>query len=138
MFEVPEDLQFTSDHLWLRFYGAGWRVGITAFAETKLGDVVAVDVPRTGSLLHAGAAFSFLESSKAVVDLIAPVSGAVLAGNERLAEAPDLINRDPYGEGWICLVDARQAAELDALLDSTAYRELLNELTNTEDPNPVD
>jgi glycine cleavage system H protein len=133
MVEVPSYLRFTTDHLWLRVDGGGWSVGITRFAESKTGGVVFVDVPRAGVVLRAGAPFSFLESSKAVVDLIAPVSAVVVAGNERLAVTPDLVNRDPYGDGWICVVKPQQPTQLDALLDATAYQDLLNEVAKAED-----
>jgi glycine cleavage system H protein len=130
---VPSHLRFTADHLWLRVDSGGWSVGITRFAQGATGGVVFVDVPRVGVVLRAGAAFSFLESSKAVVDLIAPVSAVVLAGNERLVVTPDLVNRDPYGDGWICVLKPQQPKQLDALLNANAYQDLLKEISTAED-----
>jgi glycine cleavage system H protein len=130
---VPADLRFTADHLWLGAERDGWLVGITGFAAARLGDLVFVDIPSAGTVLHAGVAFTFVESSKAVVDVPAPISAVVLAGNHRLSEAPDLINRDPYGAGWICLIESPAAGQLAGLLDAVAYERLLSDVMRIED-----
>jgi len=120
---VPEDLRYTEEHEWVRPEDAGLRVGITHFAQEQLGDVVYVELPKVGAVLKAGQPFGVVESVKAASDLFAPVAGKVVAVNEALLDRPDLVNQDPFGEGWMLVVDA-DAASIDALLDAAGYRHL--------------
>ncbi|MCE7882276.1 MAG: glycine cleavage system protein GcvH [Actinobacteria bacterium ATB1] len=124
---IPEDLRYTKEHEWARLEGGQVRVGITDFAQNALGDVVFVQVPETGDLVTAGDVFGEVESTKSVSDLYAPLSGTVTAVNESLEDAPELVNSDPYGEGWLILVDPDDSAALDGLLDAAGYRGYLDE-----------
>ena len=127
--DVPADLRYSQDHLWVR-PGADRsliRVGLTDFAQSSLGDVVDVSLPRVGDAVTAGQACGDIESVKSVNDLIAPVTGTVAAGNEELSQAPELVNSDPYGQGWMFAVRADSSTadqQLAALLDAAAYRDL--------------
>jgi glycine cleavage system H protein len=121
---VPEDLKYTKEHEWVRVDGDRLIVGITDFAQDALGDVVYVDVPETGTQVKAGEPFGEVESTKSVSDVYAPVSGTVVERNTQLADAPELVNRDPYGEGWMIVLSASDASEVEALLEAGAYREL--------------
>jgi glycine cleavage system H protein len=121
---VPEDLKYTKEHEWVRVDGDRLIVGITDFAQDALGDVVYVDVPETGTQVKAGEPFGEVESTKSVSDVYAPVSGTVVDRNVQLADAPELVNRDPYGEGWMIVISPADAAEVEALLEAGAYREL--------------
>ncbi len=122
---VPEELHYSTDHEWVRRDGDVVRVGITDYAQDALGDIVFVDVPTVGAEVTAGARLLEVESTKSVSEVYAPVSGAVLEVNEALAEAPQLLNEDPYGEGWICAIRMADPAELDGLLDAAAYQALI-------------
>lgn len=123
---VPEDLRYSSEHEWARRLddGSRVRVGITDFAQDSLGDVVYVDLPAVGTSVTANEAVGELESTKSVSEMYAPVSGTVTAINEALAEAPQLLNEDPYGDGWLCEIEMSDPAELDALLDAAGYTSL--------------
>lgn len=122
---VPDDLRYSQEHEWARVVeGSRVRVGITDFAQDALGDVVYVDLPSTGAKVSASEAVGELESTKSVSEMYAPVSGTVLAVNEALTDNPQLLNDDPYGEGWLIEIDASDLTELDALLDAGAYRSL--------------
>ena len=121
---VPEDLKYTKEHEWVRVDGDRLIVGITDFAQDALGDVVYVDVPETGTQVKAGEPFGEVESTKSVSDVYAPVSGTVVERNAQLADAPELVNRDPYGEGWMIVISAADASEVEGLLEAGAYREL--------------
>ena len=121
---VPDDRRYTNDHEWARLEDGRVRVGITDFAQDALGDVVFVQLPEPGTSLEAGAALGEVESTKSVSDIYAPVSGTVVEVNAELGDAPQRLNEDPYGEGWICLIDPADAASLDALLDANGYRRL--------------
>jgi glycine cleavage system H protein len=121
---VPDDLRYSTDHEWARAAGRRVRVGITDYAQDALGDVVFVDLPEVGKQIAAGALLGEVESTKSVSELYAPVTGTVVEVNAALAEAPERLNEDPYGEGWICEIELSDGASLDALLDSVAYREL--------------
>jgi glycine cleavage system H protein len=123
---VPDDLRYSSDHEWARLEGGKVRVGITDFAQDTLGDVVFVQVPEIGSTVSAGGTFGEVESTKSVSDLYAPVGGTVVEVNGDLADAPNRLNEDPYGEGWICVIEPTDAGELDALLDAEGYRKLID------------
>lgn len=122
---VPEDLKYSSDHEWVRVSGTTVRIGITDYAQDALGDVVFVQAPATGSTVAMGATFSEVESTKSVSDIYAPVSGRVVAVNERLAAEPELVNSDPYGEGWICDIEMSETSDLGALMDAAGYRNLI-------------
>ncbi len=119
---IPQDLRYSREHEWVRVEGSIARVGITDFAQDSLGDVVFVQLPDVGLEIVAGASASEIESTKSVSDVYVPVSGAVHAVNEALAENPELVNSDPYGLGWILEVSLTDASELESLLDADAYR----------------
>jgi glycine cleavage system H protein len=127
--DIPADLKYSNDHLWVRTgAGAGLvRVGVTDFAQQSLGDVVDISLPRPGETVNAGEPCGDIESTKSVSDLIAPVTGTVRTRNDELTSAPDLVNSDPYGQGWMFEIEtdpATQGRELDVLLDASTYREL--------------
>jgi glycine cleavage system H protein len=125
MAENPKDLRYTKEHEWARRTGKTVVVGVTAHAQEALGDVVYVDLPKVGAQLTAGASFGTVESTKAVSELFAPLSGKVVKVNQALADEPQLINQDPYGKGWICEVEPSEATALDALMDADTYAALL-------------
>jgi glycine cleavage system H protein len=122
--QIPEGLRYSKDHEWIRVDGATARVGITDFAQDALGDVVFVALPAIGSSFDSGAAIGEVESTKSVSEVYAPVGGIVRAVNEALRDAPEVLNSDPYGEGWICELELADAAELEGLLDAAAYAQL--------------
>ena len=123
---IPADLRYSKDHEWARVDGSGQvRVGITDYAQDALGDVVFVDLPEVGSRVELGASVSEVESTKSVSDIYAPVSGTVVEVNADLADAPERLNEDPYGEGWICIIEADDASQLDKLFDAAGYRALI-------------
>ena len=124
---VPDDLRYTSDHEWARREDGKVRIGITDYAQDALGDVVFVQVPELGSTVEAGKSFSEVESTKSVSDIYAPLAGSVVDVNTELADAPQRLNEDPYGEGWICVIEPSDAAAYDLLLDAEAYRKLISE-----------
>ena len=126
--QVPEDLRYTSDHEWLRVDGDEAVVGITEYAASELGDVVFVELPAVGMQLESAQSFGVIESVKTASDLYAPVAGEVIATNDALAEKPELVNDDPFGDGWmirIRLADPSTAAEGERLMDADAYRALV-------------
>jgi len=122
---VPDDLRYSSDHEWVRLEDGKVRIGITDYAQDALGDVVYVDVPEVGVHVEGAAKVSEVESTKSVSDIFAPVAGTVVAVNGGLADAPERLNTDPYGEGWICVIDPDDATQVDSLLDASAYRALV-------------
>lgn len=123
--QIPEDLRYSSDHEWIRLEeGNRVRVGITDFAQDALGDVVFVDLPEVGRSVTGGESVSEVESTKSVSDIYAPVSGEVVEVNSDLVDAPDKLNSDPYGEGWILVIELSSEANLDNLMDASAYIEL--------------
>lgn len=117
----PADLRFTLDHEWVRPQGSVWRVGITQFAVDQLGDITIVDLPKQGDLLTKGQRFGSIESVKSVSDLYAPVSGKVVAVNAALRDAPETVNSEPYGTGWMIDIEPTEDAELAELLSAEAY-----------------
>ena len=123
---VPEDLRYTTDHEWVRQEGDRVRIGITDYAQDALGDVVFVQVPTVGTSVAAGGSFSEVESTKSVSDIYAPITGEVVEVNDELGDAPERLNEDPYGDGWICAISIGDPAELDGLMDAAAYRALID------------
>jgi len=121
---IPSELRYSTDHEWVRVDGETVTIGITEYAQDALGDVVFVEMPEPGATVAAGATFSEVESTKSVSDIYAPVSGSISAVNDALESQPELLNSDPYGEGWICRITMTDVAELDALMDAEAYRAL--------------
>jgi glycine cleavage system H protein len=121
--EFPEDLTYTREHEWVRVESDVVRVGITDFAQDALGDVVYVDIPEVGTEVTAGQPFGEVESTKSVSDVYAPVTGKVIERNGALADAPQLVNEDPYGDGWMIAIEPADTTQLAALLDAAAYRE---------------
>ncbi len=122
----PENLKYTNEHEWIRVEGEFAYVGITDYAQEQLGDIVFVDVPSVGETLSLGEVFGTIEVVKTISDLFLPVSGEIVELNVALEENPELVNSDPYGEGWIIKVKPSDLSELDALLDADAYRKLIN------------
>lgn len=122
---VPTDLRYTRDHEWVRLEGDEATVGITQFAADQLGDIVFVEMPEVGRMLEASKPFGVVESVKAVSDLFAPLAGEVVAVNDRLADAPELVNGDPYAGGWMVRLRIADAADVEDLLDAAAYDALV-------------
>jgi len=122
--QIPGDLRYSSDHEWLRVTATRARLGITDYAQDALGDVVFVSLPDVGASFDAGSALGEVESTKSVSEVYAPVAGTVVTVNEALRDAPEVLNADPYGEGWICELEVADAAQLEALLDAAAYAQL--------------
>jgi glycine cleavage system H protein len=123
----PDDLQYTRDHEWARVQGNRVTVGITDFAQDQLGDVVYVELPEVGDVMKKGEAFGVVESTKAVSDLFAPVSGKVVEVNGPLADAPETVNEDPYEEGWMIVVEITDPRELPELMDAPTYRKFVED-----------
>ncbi len=121
---VPDDLRYSNDHEWARAEGTRMRVGITDYAQDALGDVVFVDLPEIGAEVEAGALLGEVESTKSVSEIYAPVTGRVVEVNAALSDAPERMNEDPYGDGWICEIEVTDDGTLGALLDAAAYRQL--------------
>ena len=124
---VPDDLRYSKDHEWARLDDGRVRIGITDYAQDALGDVVFVQLPEQGARVEAGATFSEVESTKSVSDIYAPVAGTVVEVNPDLADAPQRVNEDPYGEGWICVIEPTDPAAFDALLDAEGYQRLVQD-----------
>lgn len=117
----PQDLRYTKDHEWIRVEGGRGVVGITSFAAEQLGDVVFVELPKVGASLEQGKSFGVVESVKTASDLYAPVSGAVTEVNQKLVDQPELVNQDPYGEGWMIELDGLDPAQVASLLTAEQY-----------------
>jgi glycine cleavage system H protein len=124
---IPADLRYTRDHEWAKREGERLRVGITAFAQEQLGDVVFVELPKVGTRVTARQSFGVVESVKAVSDLFAPVTGEVAEINPELTKAPETVNQDPYGRGWMILVAPARSDEWDELLTAAQYEAFLAE-----------
>ena len=121
---IPDELRYSTDHEWIRTNGTTARLGITDYAQDALGDVVFVQLPEVGATVAAGASIGEVESTKSVSEVYSPVAGTVLAVNDALRDAPEHLNADPYGEGWICDIEVEDPAAVDALLDAAAYAQL--------------
>jgi glycine cleavage system H protein len=124
---VPADLRYTKDHEWAKPDGTRYRVGITAYAQEQLGDVVFVELPKVGAKVTAKQSFGVVESVKAVSDLFAPLSGEVVEVNTELANAPQVVNEDPYGKGWMIVIAPSRPAEWHELLTAAQYEQFLGE-----------
>jgi glycine cleavage system H protein len=123
--EFPKELKYSKDHEWLRVEGGNAYIGITEFAQGELGDIVFVDVDTEGEELEKEEVFGSIEAVKTVSDLFMPINGEVLSFNKKLEDEPELINTDPYGEGWVIKIAISDVKELDELLDASAYQELV-------------
>jgi glycine cleavage system H protein len=121
---VPDDRRYSRDHEWALLEGDRVRMGITDYAQDALGDVVFVQLPDVGAAVTAGESLGEVESTKSVSDIYAPVTGQVVEVNAELSDAPNRLNEDPYGEGWICVIEADDPGSMDGLLDPDAYRQL--------------
>lgn len=127
MFMVPEELRYTTEHEWVRVEGNRARVGITKYAADRLTDIVYVELPEVGREVRFMEPFGVIESVKAASDLYAPLSGRVVEVNERLRDQPELVGQDPYGEGWMIVIEPQDLSELDRLLDAERYRKHIGE-----------
>jgi glycine cleavage system H protein len=125
---MPDDLRYTDDHEWAKAEGETVKIGITDYAQDQLGEIIFVEMPEVGDTLDKGANFGSLESVKAVSDMVMPVGGEVLSVNEALADAPELLNQDPYSGGWIIEIKPGDPSELDQLMDKNAYLDMLKGL----------
>jgi glycine cleavage system H protein len=122
--DIPAELRYTAEHEWVRSEGDDVSIGITDHAQDQLGDVVYVDLPPVGATVEAGAPFGEIESTKSVSDLFAPLTGTITARNDVLEDRPELLNSDPYGEGWLVKITPTDATAADSLLDAAAYGDL--------------
>ena len=120
--EFPEDVRYTKEHEWARAEGARVRVGITDFAQDALGDVVYVDLPEIGATVEAHQPLGEVESTKSVSDVYSPVSGTIVERNPLVDDRPELVNEQPYGDGWLVVIETADAGAVDALLDAASYR----------------
>ncbi|RKI08702.1 glycine cleavage system protein GcvH [Corallococcus sp. AB030] len=127
MANIPQDLKYTQEHEWARVAGKSVVVGITDHAQTTLGDIVYVELPKLGAQVSAGDSFGTVESVKAVSELFAPVSGTIVKVNTDLTEEPENLNTDPYGDGWLVEIEVSDAGQLSNLLDAAAYEKLTKE-----------
>ena len=125
---LPKDLKYTSEHEWVKVTGDRVTIGITDYAQKELGDVVFVDLPGVGEKVSAHAPMATIESVKAVSEIFAPVSGEVMEINDTLEHSPEFVNQDPYGKGWIAVIEVVNAKEIAELMNATAYAELTGEL----------
>lgn len=124
---IPAELKYTKDHEWVRLSGSTARIGITDYAQDALGDVVFVAVPQIGIAVSVGDSFSEVESTKSVSEIYAPMAGKVIAVNTALDVTPELMNSDPYGEGWLCDLEIGDVLAVDSLLDAAQYRALIGD-----------
>jgi len=122
---LPSELKYTKDHEWVRIEGDRGTVGITEYAQGELGDIVFVELPEKGRKVEAGKSFGTIEAVKAVSDLYAPVSGEIVGVNEALKDTPEMINKEPYGAGWMVTIRLATPSEASALLDAGAYQKLI-------------
>ena len=125
--EFPEDLRYTKEHEWERADGARVRIGITDFAQDALGDVVYVDLPEVGAEVTASQAFGEVESTKSVSDVFSPLTGTIVERNPLLDERPELVNEQPYGDGWLIVIEVTDPALVEQLLDAAAYQAFIEQ-----------
>ena len=125
--ETSTELRYSTDHEWVLVEESLVRIGITDFAQDALGDVVYVELPEVGAQVAQNASFAEVESTKSVSDIFAPVSGEIAEVNDALEDQPELVNEDPYGDGWICIIQVNSLDELDALMDADGYRSFVSE-----------
>jgi glycine cleavage system H protein len=118
---LPNDLRYSTDHEWVRVEGNSVRLGITEYAQDALGDIVFVQLPELGSAVQAGTSFTEIESTKSVSDIYSPVGGVITERNETLHDAPELINSDPYGAGWLCVVEMDDPSQVELLMSPAEY-----------------
>ncbi len=123
---IPDNLKYTKDHEWIKVDGEEAYIGITDFAQGELGDIVFVEIETEGEQLAKEEVFGTIEAVKTVSDLYMPVSGEVLEVNPKLEDTPEIINQDPYGDGWLIKIKLENASELDSLIDAAAYKEQIN------------
>ena len=123
--KTPTQLKYSRDHEWVKIEGNQARIGITDYAQSQLGDVVFVELPEISSTVVVGAGFSVVESVKAVSDIYAPVGGVIVSVNEALTDTPEIMNEDPYGEGWLVIIEIADQADLGELLSSDEYEKLI-------------
>jgi glycine cleavage system H protein len=123
----PEDLRYTQEHEWARSDGSRVTIGITQYAQDALGDVVYVDLPATGTRVEKGQPFGEVESTKSVSDLYAPLTGVIVERNESLESSPELVNSDPYGQGWMVVIEADSPEDVSALMSAADYEQLIGE-----------
>jgi glycine cleavage system H protein len=123
--EFPDDVRYTKEHEWARVEGNRVRIGVTDFAQDALGDVVYVDLPEPGAPVRADQPFGEVESTKSVSDVYSPVSGTIVEKNPLIDDAPELVNQQPYGDGWLVIVEPADISEVDRLMDATAYAALV-------------
>ena len=124
--EFPEDLRYTKEHEWTRVEGGRVRIGITDFAQDALGDVVYVDLPEVGATVEADQPLGEVESTKSVSDVYSPISGTIVERNPLIDERPELVNEQPYGDGWLLVIEPSDAAAAGSLLDAPGYRAFLD------------
>ena len=124
---IPAELKYSRDHEWVKIEGNRATVGITDYAQSQLGDVVFVEVPEVDTEITVGTGFSVVESVKAVSDIYAPIGGKIVEVNDALTDAPEIMNEDPYGEGWLAIVEITDTADLDNLLSSAEYEKFITE-----------
>jgi glycine cleavage system H protein len=123
--DIPDNLRYSSEHEWLAASGKSAKVGITGYAAEHIGDIVFVELPKVGSTVTAGTSFGVIEAVKSVSELFAPVSGKVIAINERVAKEPELVTAAPYADGWLIEIEMSDASESAALKDAAGYRDLI-------------
>jgi glycine cleavage system H protein len=121
---IPDDLQYSVEHEWVRTDGNTVRIGITDYAQDALGDIVFVELPKVGTAVEIGGPLGEVESTKSVSEIYAPVAGTITAVNDALTSGPEKLNQDPYGDGWICEIELADGADISALLTSSAYGDL--------------
>ncbi|MCB0271399.1 MAG: glycine cleavage system protein GcvH [Bdellovibrionales bacterium] len=128
--EIPDNLRYTKEHEWVEFdpKNKTAKIGITEYAQDKLGDIVHIDLPEEGDTFNAHDTFGSVESVKAVSDIYTPISGKVLEVNETVLDGPEMINEDPYSEGWMVMLSVKDTSELESLMDASAYEAYLEEL----------
>ena len=127
--EFPQDLRYTKEHEWARAEGGRVRIGITDFAQDALGDVVYVDLPEVGASVEADQPFGEVESTKSVSDVFSPVSGTIVECNPLIDERPELVNEQPYADGWLVMIEPSDPAQVESLMDAAGYQAFLNALS---------